>query len=116
MIKNFSRILVIFVIAFSLGISIIYASDINLTLPDVNQTQGDTQDTQTEANQVDGNISNTDESSYINETLAESLTPSQVPSSSDSGLSITNIINILLITVGVIIILLAIAIIIRLKK
>ena len=56
----------------------------------------------------DGNdVTLTDEDSYI--------PPSSVGATVEEGLSFSNILNILLITVGVVLILLAIAIIIRLK-
>ena len=66
-------------------------------------------------NESDQNVENqsSEDTSNIDN---ESLTPTVQHSAPESGLGISNIINILVITVGVVLILLAIAIILRLKK
>ncbi len=128
MTQRILKIFLVFIIVLSFSITCVYASGINLDLPSEdgnaqidNNTQLD--NTQQEENNIespvnDGNQEILDENSNDNTVFpsdTETLQPSTVTSAPDSGLSATNIINILLITVGVIIILLAIAIIIRLK-
>ncbi len=119
-----NKLLKIFlVIALILVFHVTYvsASDVNLNLPgtDANQVVDNPVNNENVAN-TDTNQNNINNQGDLNETnnndLAgvENLQPTMV-SSSQSGLSVSNIINILLITVGVILILLAIAIMIRLK-
>jgi len=112
-IKIFSIILIIF----SLFISFygVYATtDINMNLESNEPTQNEV----TEGNTI--------ADSLINDALADGETPSTTtqdiltpPTSigavTEEGLTLPNILSILLITVGVVLILLAIAIIIRLK-
>ena len=132
MTKKLIKILVVLTILLGFSISYVFATDINLNLPGTDKNQiednvadtddnqnienptGDEQNVQdniTDQNNIDNenSIVDEDESSSI----PEQLQPSEISSSSESGLSVTNIINILLITVGVILILLAI--VIRLK-
>lgn len=105
------KIFSIFLIIFSIFISFysVYASDINMNL---------VSDETTENEAIE------DSNSAVDDTTIDT----QLPSDSDSitppfsvgavveeGLGLSNILSILLITVGVILILLAIAIIIRLK-
>ena len=138
--KKLIKILFIFLFIFCLCVNFVYATDINLNLPgtdtntagepaDENITANDenTQNpvnedanqsaensVQDDSNTVDdGSVANT-EDPFTN-VNAETLQPGGITTSAESGLGVTNIINILLITVGVILILLAIAIIIRLK-
>ena len=93
----------------------ITANDENTQNPvneDANQSAENS--VQDDSNTVDdGSVANT-EDPFTN-VNAETLQPGGITTSAESGLGVTNIINILLITVGVILILLAIAIIIRLK-
>ena len=122
MAKKVLKILFIFLILFSFCMSYIYATDIDFNLQ--NNDSSTVQDT----NNIDGIGNETDGDAILDEnteipgdtvdtdTTTEALNPSSVSTAPESGLSVTNIINILLITVGVIIILLAIAIIIRLKN
>lgn len=145
MTQKIAKIIFILLIILSLSISFVSATDINLNLPgtsDGNTTTDNEQDpvenvvnNEVNNNQASTNQTNppeTDQNTMTedNNTLddaggltdpfettdTETLQPGSVTTSPESGLGITNIINILLITVGVIIILLAIAIIIRLKK
>ena len=116
MTKKVLKILFIFLILFSFCMSYIYATDIDFDLQ--NNEFSTVQDT----HNVDGAGNETVENTEIpgdtvdTDSTAESLNPSSISTAPESGLSVSNIINILLITVGVIIILLAIAIIIRLKN
>lgn len=59
---------------------------------------------------------NTNTASNVSTNSSTSTTVSTVSSVEDNALEFTNILNILLIAVGIVIILLAIAILIRLKK
>ena len=123
MTKKVLKVLFIFLILFSFCMSYIYATDI-----DFNLQNDETNIVEDDNNNVNGIQNEADENTVFDEnteipgdifdtdSTTEALHPSSISTSSESGLSIGNIINILLITVGVIIILLAIAIIIRLKN
>ena len=113
MLQNFLKIVLVFLLLFSVCISYVYATDIDWNLQGENSGQNTLQD-ENITGEVQENL--TDIPDTVDTNPTESLSPSSISSASDSTLSITNIINILLITVGVVIILLAIAIIIRLKK
>ena len=117
MLQNFLKIVLVFLLLFSFCISYVYATDIDWNLQGENSGQNTLQD-ENVTGEVQENLSDIpDENpSNVDTTPIENLAPSSVSTVSDSTLGITNIINILLITVGVVIILLAIAIIIRLKK
>lgn len=109
-IKVFSMILIIFSILISFY-GVVHASDINMNLTE----------------NVIENIDETDENAIVDDTSpitddmqtttdTSTITPPySVSATAEEGLGLTNILSILLITVGVILILLAIAIIIRLK-
>lgn len=125
MIKKIMKLFLILALILGFCATYVFATDINLNLPgaDINQADN-TSNTNTDINQniendqnnedqnIQNDISNEDDNSSI---LPDQLQPSSINSGTESGLNTTNIINILLITVGVILILLAIAIIIRLK-
>ena len=103
----------ILLIAFSLILSfysVIYASNINMNLASENSVTENNLDT-TNNSIADENI--------INETIEETppvvSTPSSVTATTEEGMGLSNVLSIILITVGVVLILLAIAIIIRLK-
>lgn len=135
MTKKITKILFILLLFLAFSITYVHASDININLPGANNnevstnTQNNNTDENIESvingvNNVDQNVvDNTNEpdeneddiTDAMSPTDTQTLQPSTVTSTPESGLSVTNIINILLITVGVILILLAIAIIIRLK-
>lgn len=126
------KILFVLILSFIFCISFVYASDVTMDLP--NNTASETVNEEPTNNTVsNGNVasnSNTD-NSLANEYLEGSNDNSILASNplgdsssheqpvgistNSSGLSISSIINILLIAVGIIIIFLAIAIIIRLK-
>ena len=142
MLQKFLKIVFILFIISSFCITYVYATDINLNLPgtdtnstdninsDTNQEIPDTTNEQLESPTGNENIEDSpttnneevlddetvDDPSIMDSTQTETLQPSDVSTAPETGLGITNIINILLITVGVIIILLAIAIMIRLKN
>lgn len=139
MTKKSLRIFLILLVIFSLCTICSSAANINLNLPGTDNTQtnnpvnsetsnnGQTpnnqeSDNNTTANMTDTNAIDSNNMVDNNDTTVadnplddmQTLQPT-AGESSNSGLSVTNIINILLITVGVILILLAIAIMIRLK-
>ncbi len=123
------KILFILFILLSICINYIYATDIDMDLPNNNSNVFDSSENTNQ--NIENTITDTNSENTANtlENIADSITdddaslpsaetlsPSVISTSQESGLSTTNIINILLITVGVIIILLAIAIIIRLNS
>ena len=130
------KILFILLVILSLGFSYVYATDVNMNLPGVNtdipnntpdtntntpdtnpsdQTQVDNTQNTTSNDQTNADVPPSNTSSPMNVIENENIPSSTVSSAPENGLGLSNIINILLITVGVIIILLAIAIMIRLK-
>ncbi len=124
MAQKILKIVFILFILVSLCMPYIYATDIEMDLPDANVLD-DTNNLNSEINEdnqsdenalLDENTSDQEDLPTDSDSLAETLNPTTVSTESEGGLSITNIINILLITVGIVIILLAIAIIIRLKS
>ena len=122
------KILFILFVLFSVCVNYIYATDINMNLPsndviddfsNVNPDNGNSAtDGNSENQAVPENTVNdeVDDVSANPSSSAETLSPAIISTDSEAGLSVTNIINILLITVGIVIILLAIAIIIRLNS
>ena len=107
------KFFLILLIAFSLILSfysVIYASNINMNLASENSVTENNLDT-TNNSIADENI--TDEP--IEETPPVVSTPSSVTATTEEGMGLSNVLSIILITVGVVLILLAIAIIIRLK-
>jgi len=104
-IKIFSIILVMLV--FAINIYKVSANDINITSnsADNNTIAGDNV-----SNSVTGN-----EDENNSGIFTDQLSASNVGAIEEEGLSLSNIISILVITVGIILILLAIAILIRLK-
>lgn len=145
MTKKIFRIVLILFVLFYFCTSYVNATGINLNLPGTttDNTQGnavtnqEVQDNNTQAptdntvqnptsNEQTNQVQNPDNTLTDDNTTyditppssdgTDTLTPSGISSASESGLGVTNIINILLITVGVIIIALAIAILIRLKN
>ena len=141
MTKKSLKIFLILLVIFSLCTICSSAANINLNLPGTDNTQSNNSvnseepiNNQTASNQVtDNNTTNNSDITDANATDSNNIVDNNdttIPDnplddmqtlqpttneSSNSGLSVTNIINILLITVGVILILLAIAIMIRLK-
>lgn len=127
------KILLVLILSFIFCISFVYASDVTMDLPSNDTSlEGTNEDAST--NEItDENLDNatTDNSladEYLEGSTDENTTLPEDPlanaysheqavgiSTNSSGLSVASIINILLIAVGIIIIFLAIAIIIRLK-
>lgn len=123
MTKKIFRIVLILFVLFYFCTSYVNATGINLNLPGTttdNTVQNPTSNEQTNQVQNPDNTLTDDNTTYDitppSSDGTDTLTPSGISSASESGLGVTNIINILLITVGVIIIALAIAILIRLKN
>lgn len=141
MTQKILKVIFILAILFSFCIGYVSATGIDLNLPgtnpDPNQStsndmlnnsgnQGDiTNNPNSSQDDMLNNPNTSQNDQPINDPFANSTANTYVPtenlsatnvSSQETGLGITNIINILLITVGVIIILLAIAIMIRLKS
>lgn len=101
-IKLFSIILIIFSIFISFYS--VYASNIDMNLVSNEITSNEI---------IDANITDTETQSPSD--LDSILSASSVGAVTEEGLGLSNILSILLITVGVVLILLAIAIIVRLK-
>ena len=120
------KIFLVLMLSFIFCVSFVYASDVTMDLPDSDSTSNSSEENSTDSNVTDDN-SLADE--YLNgapeeentalpeDPLADAYSHEQAVgiSTNSSGLSVSSIINILLIAVGIIIIFLAIAIIIRLK-
>lgn len=107
----------ILLISFSLILSfysVIYASNINMNLASGNSISGNIvqngNDTLAAENTLDEPATN-----LIEESPIQTSSPSSVTATTEEGLGLSNVLSIILITVGVVLILLAIAIIIRLK-
>ena len=126
MLKIAKKIKILFVLLMILLFinTIVFATDINMNLP-----AGDNDIVESD-NNINTGINGTDnteniqsdDSSYTNQTntqfsddIGGEAAPSSVSSIAQENMSFSNILNILLITVGVVLILLAIAILIRLK-
>lgn len=116
------KILSIFTLALVLLLFLntaVLSTDINMNLPseDTNTVSEDNVNTinniQDTGNAVDNTSSNT---IATQDDIGGDATPSSVSSIAQENMSFSNILNILIITVGVILILLAIAILIRLKS
>ena len=114
-IKVLSVVLIIF--SFIISFYGVYATDINMNLPTTNQDSNVTSSPDL-VNSIGSNTyQNTQDivPSSVDSNASSTVTPSSISGISEEGLGLTNILSILLITVGVILILLAIAIMIRLK-
>ena len=110
LIKIFSIILIIFSILISFY-GVVHATDINMNLTE-NVIENENIDETDENAIVDDNLV---DDTQVTEYMSTVIPASAVTATVEEGLGLTNILSILLITVGVILILLAIAIIIRLK-
>lgn len=105
-ISFFSIILIIFSMFISFY-GVAYASNIDMNLV--------AHETSNEATNDENSVTEDIADSQPSTTTEEIASPTGVSATAEEGLGFTNILNILLITVGVILILLSIAIIIRLK-
>ena len=102
----------IFIIFFMVMTTVSFATDIDMNLG------GNTATNQTTINEIATNTETdgTTNTSSLNTQTNNSTTVTSVSSEEESTLSINTILNILLIVVGVVLILLGIAILIRLKS
>ena len=125
------KIFLVLTLSFIFCVSFVYASDVTMDLPS-NDTEASDEEV-TDSETTNGETANTTDNSLADEylegapeednttlpedPLADAYSHEQAVgiSTNSSGLSASSIINILLIAVGIIIIFLAIAIIIRLK-
>lgn len=123
-VKNNVKILtIIFFVIFFFNTTVL-ATDINMNLPVEEETTTDTNITDTNVTDTDitdDSAINDESNIYDNlettpqDDIGGTAAPSGVSSIAQENMSFSNILNILVITVGVILILLAIAILIRLK-
>lgn len=125
------KIFLVLILSFIFCIGFVYASDVTMDLPnnDISETSNEdiSNDESADANTTNTETENSLSDEYLNgamdntalpeDPLSDAYTHEQAVgiSTNSSGLSVSSIINILLIAVGIIIIFLAIAIIIRLK-
>ena len=109
--KIFKILVILFTILLLLFNLTVLATDINMNLPSEEDTN--LVDENNSANDVTS--SDEDNIAHTTDDIGGSAVPSSVSSISQENMSFSNILNILIITVGVILILLAIAILIRLK-
>lgn len=116
--KKSIKILSILFVTLLFVVSFSYATDINMNLQSVNDSQtlntsyNNSYSNNASQNTTSGQTSNN--STVLSST--SSTTVSTSSSNSDEGLSFTNILNILLIVVGIVLILLGVAILIRMKS
>lgn len=116
MVKLSKISIIMLIILFLLGITV-SATDINMNLTPDN-TQAVTGNESNTGNQTTNTTTQngTDTTISTSDDIGGSVAPSGVSSIAQENMSFSNILNILIITVGVILILLAIAILIRLKN
>ena len=126
--KFLKLVMVIFVISLFLGCNMCYAVDLNLTdesLDDLTIDNSDSTNTNAIGNNATNSTNNTNSNSNDNGTSNTTTNTSSTSNTSsatvtnalpESDLGLTNILNILLIVIGILLILLAIAILIRLKN
>lgn len=126
------KIFLVLILSFIFCISFVYASDVTMDLPNNDTSTGtsnedvsnndvtneDSTNTETDGSLADEYLDGAmDNTALPEDPLSDAYSHEQAVgiSTNSSGLSVSSIINILLIAVGIIIIFLAIAIIIRLK-
>lgn len=119
---RFLRISVILFLVLFFISTVVAATDINMNLTsqenttDLNITDTNTTESNTDSNEIIDNTIGTDDiQDPIVDNLGGTTAPSGVGSIAQENMSFSNILNILVITVGTVLILLAIAILIRLK-
>lgn len=123
--KIFKTFIILFIIIFSTT-TLVFATDINMNLESQSQTDSNSTDINStdnansieNTNTTDTNVENTNDildENFQQDNIGGSVAPSGVSSIAQENMSFSNVLNILVITVGVILILLAIAILIRLK-
>lgn len=126
------KIFLVLILSFIFCISFVYASDVTMDLPNNDTSTGTSNEDVSNNDVTNEDLTNTEtDGSLADEYLDGAMDNTALPedplsdaysheqavgiSTNSSGLSVSSIINILLIAVGIIIIFLAIAIIIRLK-
>lgn len=115
------KILSIFTLALVLLLFLntaVLATDINMNLPseDTNTVSEDNVNTINNIQDAGNAVDTSSNTIATQDDIGGDATPSSVSSIAQENMSFSNILNILIITVGVILILLAIAILIRLKS
>lgn len=122
--KIFKTLIILFIILFS-ATNLVLATDINMNLENPSQTDTNSEETNvTDTNNPDNtndlnSVTDTNtiaDENFEQDNIGGPVAPSGVSSIAQENMSFSNVLNILVITVGVILILLAIAIIIRLKN
>lgn len=120
--KIILKIFLILLVAFVSLTTFVYATDINLDLPGTDSSTDNTDNSNnsevsnnTETANQENNNNVVDNTLNNNNSESEVLQPTGISSAQETSLGISSIINIIFIAVGVIIILLAIAILIRLN-
>ena len=110
MLKISKFLVILFIILFLLNVTV-FATDINMNLT---QDEPATEGNENDVENIQDNLNN----DFVPESdnIGGDAAPSGVSSIAQENMSFSNILNILIITVGVILILLAIAILIRLKN
>ena len=114
--KFFKTLISLFIIL-SFTTTLAFATDINMNLENPNENIVD--GNSINANNINATANaNTMENidNFESDTISGTSAPSSVSSIAQENMSFSNILNILVITVGVILILLAIAILIRLRS
>lgn len=106
------QVFVIFLIIFMLVMpSFVQATQVNMNLAAENNSSEDSDAVSEENNSTSDNLSPSTTNYSNNSSTVSSL--NQLP---EAGLGLTNILNIILIVIGILLILLGIAILIRLKQ
>ena len=119
--KIFLKIFLILLVAFVSLTTFVCATDINLYLPGTDSPTDNIDNSNNSEVPNNSDTTNQENNNVIDNTLnnnnseSEVLQPTGISSAQETSLGISSIINIIFIAVGVIIILLAIAILIRLN-
>lgn len=119
--KIILKIFLILLVALVSLTTFVYATDINLDLPGTDSPTANTDNSNNSEVPNNTDTTNQENNNVIDNTLnnnnseSEVLQPTGISSAQETSLGISSIINIIFIAVGVIIILLAIAILIRLN-
>lgn len=119
--KIILKIFLILLVAFVSLTTFVYATDINLYLPETNSSTDNTDNSNNSEVSNNTDTANQENNNVVDNTLnnnnseSEVLQPTGISSAQETSLGISSIINIIFIAVGVILILLAIAILIRLN-
>lgn len=130
MMKNKKIILILTMITILLGFNFCYAVDLDMTDDLADDLDLSAQNTNSSDDNSDTNTNTSNNTNNTNTNSNNTTTPnttntaptgtpttvSNINSKSNSGLEIATILNILLIVIGILLILLSIAILIRLKK